>query len=128
MIRERCSAAYVIEEMLKVKKVHKKDVAFTMGMDSKQFSSFLNKQIRFNEIAEIASNLGFDIVFRPTTDREGMVKVQTDDMCEGCKYIKFANALEDAINNLHANYSGAGAELDFYVDDVQNPETEVTIK
>lgn len=128
MIRERCGAAYIIEEMLKVKKVHKKDIAFTMGMDSKQFSSFLNKQIRFDEMAELANNLGFDIIFRPTTDKEGMVKLQTGDMCEGCKYIKFAEALEDAINNLHANFDGAGAELDFYTDDVPNPETKVIPK
>ena len=124
-MKERCSAAYIVEQLLRVKKVHKKDIAFLMGMDSKQFSSFLNKQIRFDEMAEIASQLGFDIIFKPTTDSEGMVKVQTVSICDGCKYIKFADALEDAIKNLHANLKGAGVELDFYTDEVPNPETEI---
>lgn len=119
----KSSGADIIEALLRNEKKYKKDLAQEMNMTPTDFSIHLRSNLKFDEMVEIINHLGYNVIIEKTKEKPDL-RVVTKDRCAGCKYVKFADSLTDAINNLHASIGKEGVELDFYGGEgYENPET-----
>lgn len=133
MVKERrSSAAEIIERLLKMKGMKKKELAESLGMpDSVRMSQFLNQKIKFDDAVEVINKIGFDVVIQPALDEPTLRVTQKTDVCADCIYKKFAVAIEEVSSMLHKNITEAGKELDFYTDDkseMENKNNYIEIK
>lgn len=110
-------AVTLIEQLLKIKGMKKNELAEILGITAPKLSQLFAQYIRFDDAVEIINKMGFDVIIKRTKAVEGMIAVEPNEKCDVCPYVKFAKAMEEAINLLHANYTEAGTELDFIPDE-----------
>lgn len=112
-IERHSEAVPLIEQLLKIKGIRKKDLAELLGIDAPKLSQLFTRHIRFDDAVEMINAMGFDVIIKKTKAKQAMLSIEPDEPCDVCKYVKFANAMEEAISMLHANYQDEKTELDF---------------
>lgn len=125
MGKGRTSAgAEIIEKILKQRRIKKVDLAKLVGKSPAGLSSWLNKSLRFDELVAVANYYGYDVTIHPSASDKGTLGFQDLDICENCRYKKFSDTIENALDRLKSRHDAAGTIIDFYSDDDDDSDGE----